>query len=70
MTIKVKLHPIFVKWQEMGGRNFLAAIVRLLSQILKKCQWRPKLTVVVFYDHDGTLDCQIQIWQFKSETKS
>jgi hypothetical protein len=45
----------------MGGRNFLAAIVRSLSQIFRKCQWRPKLTVLVFYDHDGTLDCQIQI---------
>jgi hypothetical protein len=28
MTIKVKLHPIFVKSHEKGGRNFLAGIVR------------------------------------------
>jgi hypothetical protein len=26
MTIKVQLHPIFVKWQEKGGRNCLAGI--------------------------------------------
>jgi hypothetical protein len=31
MTIKFKLNPIFVKWQEKGGWNFLAGIVLLIS---------------------------------------